>query len=168
MRDLPKFCQKKPRRILGEGQDHYRARLIIFRYLSIIFCSSWEYRLKDVWSHRFRPRADLAVVKLPEIMTLIWVEVQDTKLSEDLWGEKIKWSAKMCEELFVVVTMNLIKDLNVIRKLLNFFAPKHKLFVVDSGSQELFRIASNGKWLAISINDKIIEKESKHKLDKYI
>jgi hypothetical protein len=140
----------------------------MFNYLRLIFCSSWEYRVKDVWTHRYRPKADLAVVKLPEIKTIIWVEVQDTKLSEKSWAEKIQWSVKMCEELFVVITSNLIKDLNLIKKLLSHHSRPHKIFVFEPRSQKLFRITSDGKWKIIEINSKITEKEVQHKLNKYI
>jgi len=166
---LTKWCRKEPRKILGEGEDHHKARLIMFYYLRAIYCSSFEYRVKDVWSHRFRPRADLAVVKLPEIMTLIWVEVQDTRLSKDQWEEKIEWASRMCEKLLVVITPNLLQDLSMIQGLLNYYKKEHQLFVADPKLNSLLRLNASGAKIKIEIdkNGKILEKNIKNKLNNF-
>lgn len=167
---LAKWCRKEPRKTLGEGEDHYKARLIVFHYLRAIYCSSFEYRVKDVWSHRFRPRADLAVVKLPEIITLIWVEVQDTKLSRDQWDEKIEWASRMCENLLVVITPNLVQDLSMIKDLLNSYKKEHQLFVADPKTDKLFRLTNRGEKMQIEIDEsgKTLEKKIKNRLDNFL
>ena len=167
---LTKWCRKEPRKIRGEGKDHYKARLIVFYYLKAIYCSSFEYRVKDVWSHRFRPRADLAVVKLPQIMTLIWVEVQDTRLSNDQWDEKIEWSSRMCEKLMVVITPNLLQDLPMIKNILNNYNREHELFIADPKLNKLFRISPDGGKMQINVgkNGKIHEMKIRNKLSNFL
>jgi len=134
-----------------------------------MYCSTFKYRVKDIWSHRFRPRADLAVIRLPQISTLVWVEVQDSILSEGQWKEKIQWSSKMSEELFVVITPNLINDLSAIRDIMKGYCKKSRLFIADPRAKTLVSVSPDGTKAQIEFDSvgKILERRVKDKLNAY-
>lgn len=143
------------RKTRGEGNDHYRGRVILNHYLKFIFRNEIKSSCRiSVLSKYpiFKPlvKSDGAVVAwdLPKPKIKIWVEIQDSHIDEKGWVEKLKPIVSyLPEQVFIVLTRNLQGDIRLVRHALKALSKAEspaRIFVVNSKDLELYEIPDAG------------------------
>jgi len=160
----------------GETERHYKARRILLRYLKIIQKEVKNSRIDFEFPHYGgRARADLALVtsKPPIVDVEIWVEVQDTKLSNESWKKKLK---KIVEKfhpkiLYVAITENLSSDLLTVFDLVSKSLTNYRFSQVDTKKNLIYDfVKKNGiEIYRIKVErDKLTKKKMEISLDQFI
>lgn len=139
----------------GEGNDHYRGRMILNHYLKLIFRDEIKSSCRTSVLSKypiFKPlvKSDGAVVAwdLPKPKIRIWVEIQDSHIDERGWVEKLKpIMSYLPEQVFIALTRNLQGDVGLVRRALKALhkAKSHaRIFVVGPQEGELYAVPDAG------------------------
>lgn len=127
----------------GETERHFLARKIFLRYLGV--------KKKEVKGSKIdfefppyggRARADLALIieKPPVAVIEIWVEIQDTKLTEAGWKKKLRKIVEIFNpnDIYVAITENLSTELFSIIDVVSKILDKYGFFLIDTRKELIY------------------------------
>ena len=152
----------------GESEKHFLARKIMFDYLRALYDSEQQFEiLPEFPPYKSLARADLAAVDLepPRMKIMIWVEVQETRLSRRAWNSKLTRVLRLyrINSLWVTVTEDLKEDLEMIWSVLSNIGKCFVLFCVDTSAKRVFKVRISRQMLErteLLIRDRtVFEKE---------
>ena len=167
--------ERRLRKQRGETERHYLARKIFLPYLEV---KKRELEGSKIYfefpPYGGRARADLALIieKPPIALVEIWVEVQDTRLSEKGWKNKLLRISERFKpgDIYIAITENLSSDIFSILDVVSKYLKKYKFFLVDTRKEMIYNfVLKNGiETYKIKISkSKILKKKLEISLDRF-
>lgn len=164
------------RRQRGETERHYLARKVFLPYLEVKERELKGSKIDFEFPHYGgKARADIALVsESPPIAKVdIWVEIQDTNLSETSWRKKLSTIAETFnpENFYVAITENLSSDLFSILDIVSDVLDNFTFFLIDTKKKSIYSFA----WIdGIEVykihveNNRIVRKKLEITLDSFL
>ena len=124
--------------------------------------------IKTKWTYRRGPKANLAVLGEP-LRTSLWVEIQETRLSNGEWKRKLKRVSKFSDKISVVLTQNTIRDYEKVRRIISELGIRYEFLFFDTQMQKLYEILPSGEKIEIRLKDgKIQRVQVAERINKYM